>query len=767
MCYVSRSVGLAGGLCCGALLSVCVITSALGQGPPSHIARPAPFARYVPASAKLFVRSRRLAEVDEALHRAHAWRLLPLLSGTPTDAPPFDLRTAVMRFLGPDSTISVDQLMRAEMGIAASSWSQLGGAVWYARIQDEADLDRWFPGRRSNRGGNPRKAYSFRTDDGIRVCVHGSVIAMARREGGISLLRETMALMRGRSGDALQANSQYRSLLKQLPPRPLAVVYMAGADTEKAGKSHSSRLWPAIDRAVVGLYEGDGRIELAIRARLLTPHRKGRISRSATNRLMRLPQTTLFAAAFTVDFAQTVARAAADPTSGSMGRYLTLFEALRGASGIDRQPTTTLGEQVIVAWGQDLSQGGSTPQLALLLECVDARALRDEVNTVARNLVNLLKTFDSGARTHPPTIQHSTHLGTAVTHVPLRSYAQRSEVPLVRLMGNLEPAWATIGNWFVFALSRDHLERILDAQIGLSPQLAGVRDLRALSRRDENLMVLAAMRAGLATDVLDRWLRAFDQGQPSLLDKAWWLPLGDSEAATQRSSLAAQRSSLAGQGSSSAGQGSSLSGQGSSSAAQRSSLAGRRSSVDTTRHFGIAIKANAEDGQDTRDRPGAIEVARVLADTPAAGRLQVGDRIIGIDGALLDLSRPGADFHRRLAKSTAATGPTIRVQRGTTTLDVLLPLYPNRDPKQTARPKGNRKEGSTQNTSVEHRPSLPEEGQAHAPYPAIHPADAVRELASLWRTLQFAIFTVQASKNDLYSARLTLRFPPAKTPKSE
>ena len=177
----------------------------------------------------------------------------------------------------------------------------------------------------------------------------------------------------------------------------------------------------------------------------------------------------------------------------------------------------------------------------------------------------------------------------------------------------------------------------------------------------------------------------------------------------------------------------------------------------------MAIKADAGDGKDPLCHAGTVEVARVYADTPAAGRLQVGDRIIGIDGSLLDLSRPGADFRRRLDKSTADPGPTLRVQRGTTTLDVLLPLAPSRDRKEAASPNRDRREAATPNLSLRQRYSFRDEGEAQGPYPAIHPADAVRELASLGRTLQFAIFAVQASEEDLYSARLTLRFPPAKT----
>ena len=41
--------------------------------------------------------------------------------------------------------------------------------------------------------------------------------------------------------------------------------------------------------------------------------------------------------------------------------------------------------------------------------------------------------------------------------------------------------------------------------------------------------------------------------------------------------------------------------------------------------------------------------------------------------------------------------------------------------------------------------------------------DGHLELASLGRTLQFAIFAVQASEENRYSAQLTLRFAPTGT----
>jgi len=48
------------------------------------------------------------------------------------------------------------------------------------------------------------------------------------------------------------------------------------------------------------------------------------------------------------------------------------------------------------------------------------------------------------------------------------------------------------------------------------------------------------------------------------------------------------------------------------------------------------------------------------------------DRIIGVDGRLLDLESPNADLRRRWAEPSAAHGHTFRVQREDTTIEVFL-----------------------------------------------------------------------------------------------
>ena len=663
----------------GVPLVLCVLSvavSALAQRPVADATAPVPFARYVPASAKLFITVHRPGEADAALRRAHAWRLLPILAGGSADeGRPFNFREAIASFLGLQGYSNINELLEFEMGLVARSWVQPGGAVWLVRIPDEAVLDRWFPpGRRKGRGAI-RAARFFNTRDGVTVCMRDGIVATARRSGRDSLLRQTMHLMGGPGGEVLERSAVFRELTAYLPVDPLAVAYVARDDPSPAARAESSPWWPALDRAVVGLYEGEGRIDVAIRASLVTPRSKPKLSRTAIWRLLRLPQTTLLASVTTIDLEQAYQEAASNPTSGTLGRYLALLagvqESARDGSG-KHQPR--LGPHVILVWGQDLTEGGSTPQVAVMVECGDGQAVRELAGQIARRIVRLVHALDPAEAPGALSIIQSKHLGTPVLHIPLKSYARKSRLPLVRLLGSAEPAWTVWNGWLILALSRDHIARILDAQFGLVPTLttlADVREMRPPEADPAGWAVLSIIQPGLATNVLDQWLGAQKAGSPSLLDPGWWRGHTPTEA------------------------------------------------LDRLR-LGIETKVVQE--------PGAVVVARVYPNTAAEGRLLPEDRIIGIDGYLLSLTSPNADLRKRWAESTAEPGPTLRVQRGGTAIDVVLP--------------SKSMDGLLANVRMK-------------------PADAVRELASLGRTLQFASFAVRVSEEQRYWARLSLRFAPA------
>lgn len=655
-------------------LLYCLLAAGPTLAQPEFVDQPGTvsLARYAPESARLFVSIRRPASADDALDRAHVRRLLPLLAGAAVeDGEPFDLRKALMSFVGVPAPINIDALMQTETAFVAPSSSELDGALWLVRIPDKTAFDRLFPPSQRLASGTVGAASFFRSRSGMTVCRRDGIVAMARQGGPDSLLHQTMSLLAGRESDSLQQSAAFKDLMVYLPSDYLALAYLARDSKSVANDLNASAWRPAVDRAVIGLYEGEGRIDVAIRASLAAPHRKPRLARSTVERLLQLPQTTLLASATTIDLDSIVKSATSNSPTGNPESYVRILAAIARSSDDAEQEWPRLGPQVILAWGQDLREGGSAPQVAIMVECTDGRAVRDRARQIADKLIELGHYIDAANTDGILTIQQTRHLGASIQYIPLRAYARESKLPFSQLLTSIEPAWTVWHGWLIVALSRDHIERILDAQFGLAPTLATAPGVRALRKRERDRAVLSFAQPGLATDVLDGWLTAYETGAASLLDPAWW---------------------------------------------RWQAPPGRGRKL----RLGIGMK--------TAHQPGVVTVARVYPNTAAVGRLQPGDLILGIDGHLLSLASPNGDFRKRWIESTAQPGPTLRVQRGGTAIDVVLPK---------------KKKEDALLSSI-----------------GMNPADAVRELASLGRTLQFVSFAVNASDEMHYSARLSLRFAP-------
>ena len=610
--------------------------------------------------------TRHLDALDRAMRRAHAWRLLPLLSGLPSDKQrTFNLRKTLADFVGPRSAIRVRDLLGAELGIIAPSWRELGNAVWLVRPRDKRVLGQWFPARRRHLDSGASSGF-FATETGLIVCVKDDIAAMVRRTGTASALAETMLLMAGRNVPVLETDRMFQELMAHLPARPLAVAYLRPGTDKSPAAAGARGIETKIDRAVVGLYEGDGRLDIAFRAALVEPRSSHVLSEEAIEHLIRLPQTTLLAAALTVDVEPVANRAIAEDTS-MLHRALMLLRGLGSASAAEGRLPSSIGPQVLLVWDQDLRPSGSTPQIAVMAQCGDIRAALIELEDIAGNALKLVTAVDSLTPDAMPAIEHASHLGTPISSISLKGYAAKSRFPLARLLAHVEPAWASVGDWLVLALSRDHIERILDAHRGLAPTLGGVPDVKVLASKRVKRTMLTIVQADLAADIMRQWLSDLKAGAPSLLNPAWWEDVEPKRKPRRR--------------------------------------------------LGIGMKAQQE--------PGVVTVARVYPGTAAAGNVRPGDRIIGIDGQLLDLAAPNADLRRRWAMSRAEPSHILRVLRGDTTVELVL--------------------------------AMPKPRVSVADLP-VKPAEALRELASLATTLEFASFASYESEEARYSGRLSLRF---------
>lgn len=655
-----------------ASVSVIILSLLLSVGAVAGQERAVPFARYVPADVNVYVVTRELGEVSAALDRANAWRLLQVLSGD-TDGAGSGLLRSVVGFFGVPDDPEDGGFTNMEVGVAARSWADPSQAVWFLRPASAAFLERLIPSRGGVEASSVGDATVYRTRAGLTAGVLENTVVTGRgREPG-SILARSLDLMGGSSTDSLVVSPAFRELAAYLPADPLTLVYASGSAIAPVNPSGTSLWRPSFERAAAGLYEGQGRIDVAVRAALAHPRRKAKLSEMALERLFRLPDTTLFASAFTFDFGEAVRAAAmGGAPTGTLGRYLRLLTALQAGDGVSEGESPSLGPHVLFVWGQNLGLSGSVPQVAVLIECRDEDGVAARASKVAEQAARLVRLVDRSNAAAPLVIERRRHLGTTIFHIPFDGYAKTSQAPFAELLTHADPAWAIHNGWLIVALSADHVESILDSESGLMPRLGELRDVRPLRKQALDRSVLSILQAGLASDVLKTWVSAYEGGSPSLLDAKWWN--------------------------------------------------GSSGVVAAASPFGFEMGTAGE--------PGTVVVSHVLPRGGADGRLRAGDRIIGVAGALLAMDDANADFRRRWDECVTAPGPALRVLRDGAFVEVTLPKA---DP-------------------------------VHAAAPGrIDPGTALREFASLGRTLEFASFGVNVTDERHYSARLSLRFVPEPT----
>ena len=555
----------------------------------------------VPTSTRILVNIHRLDDADRALRKANAWPFIAFLGFKPAERSDINFKAALSSILKLPESIPESDLKRCEIGLAADSWSRLADPTVLIRASDAALLARWFPSV-SARGADSQSARVFRADDERFVCIRDNIVALAPRGNDWAQLGAVLRAMAGGEADVLGKTAAYRELVAYLPGDPIATIYYAAPGPQLASANDNGPT-----KLALGVYSKDETVDIAVRGVRQSAAPRIPISTVGVERLLKLPQTTLGAYLTSVDWSALLAQSGSHP--GTLQRYLRLLlELARGGSTAD--PPPRLGNQLILAWAQDFSSDGSLPQLAALVETPDGLLLSQYANRTASSLSRILSSLELRDVSSEIKVRSSTHLGVAVSSVSLREFASKSRFAWVKALAGLEPSWAASGNWFIIALTPDHMHRILDAQIGFMGSLADQRKYHPLRERPQQNTAVALFQGTLAAATMRQWERKLRSADLAAVFAKIWKPptLDDPD----------------------------------------------RLGVDVSdaEHFGM------------------VEVAAVVASSPSEGRLRPGDRIFGVDGRLLDLVAPVDDLSRWWEEAAPGSIHTLRVLRGSEVVEL-------------------------------------------------------------------------------------------------
>lgn len=645
--------------------------AAPAQTPKARVKRVDSPADVVPASAGFFLQLDKLVGDAKPTPSQNASGFFELLVGgfVDPDASAGQWQRHLLDSLGIKSDQAVRELLARKFAIAAPSWEQLGeGVIVVTGAGDEPLISGVFAPHGGESVTKAGEVRTYKTTTGLTVAKKDNLFIAAQSDGKGSMFEQAVRLMRRRRGPSLSTDSTFRRHVATLPPNRNGLMYLHTA----VGRGEASPLPFGLSHLTAGLYIDAHHVDLIFRATRAVPAKSS--PPFDIERLKRLPQTTVAAWCTQLDIGEAFRTILHRLGTDRAQRLLDALNEVIDTEEIRSQLAGKLGPGAIVTWDQHLGSGPSVPQIAVLLESTEAGACAETLAQALQAVVSWIDVKNRDRQDRGLRFRRSEYLVTTIYELSIpvdtETFGLDSGV-----VPPLTPAFAPLEDGLVIALSADQIRNIIDARYNLAPQFGEVEDAELFEDHAEQAVMLIVAQPALAARVVDEWLTPPDGPVGLWLSHFRGADLGDPTPGGRRIRL------------------------------------------------GIGTRPGSQ--------PGTVYVGRVYPDGPAAGLLQSGDRILGLDGRLLSLSNATADLRHHLAQPTPNGHWTFRVQRGERFVDVIVSAAPT--------------------------------GEA-SPF-GTDPATAVRRLQSLFRSVELAVASVTQPDPTTVAARLTFRFSARSQPR--
>lgn len=566
------------------------------RGAASVVSASEAFRRVLPDSVTTVVTIENVDEADALVREARLWRVLRWTGAVPEEMASV---RSIKGWLARELRLDREEVAVLDGAAAAIARSGADLGVLLVRFPRDGVTARLFAGEgrleRALRGG----VRVLRLASGRRVAVFGRLLVLGTDEASTPLVNRVASLVanRGQGGLATRVSPLFASV----PDDGVVQLYI-----DKRGRADASlgvwrQLVPAEQAGLTVRRRGDS-IDVLVQGTL----GESRAERSAPDAfaledVMVLPRTTALALSLAdvpgspIDFGGDLPVALA-PLLGAFG----------AGAGTD-------GRRFVAVWDQPMGEVGSIPAMAIMVRGIDEGGWSSRVDgalhAIAPALVgSVLSTDAADASPAPARFEVSTHLSAAITTARVELPGGRGE--------EVGFSWTIWRGWLIAATTREHIERIVEARLGLVPRVASIANARSALSFGSSPSALAFMQPSVISDVFSAWAVDLKSGETTLLSR----------------------------------------------------MLERGASPDVDPdddRLGIGMRVTPE--------PGAVVVARVYPGGAADGRLHEGDRILALNGELLGLT--GANAHlRRLWRDRPEGGPSsFRVLRADSLVDVAFP----------------------------------------------------------------------------------------------
>lgn len=616
----------------------------------------APLASHVPAETRLFVEIRDLDALASVPAGARFGKLVlrfvnAFRPAEPTTAPagsdrhasaqaarsddPIEMRRAVdwprllADAMGIERVRTTRLLLDGPVAVALESWTDLGAAVLLARPREPEALE-WELRARRVEGTVGDDVRRYELGQNHELSTDGTVVILGHRSGPGGLYPQIRRLLGSERGVSLADLAEFRQRLAELPDDVQMVGYLGTNRRRPTRLSASSSFLPVVASpvrsAAFGVRLTDEGVVAESSIRLSYVHEPVQAHNPPVEALLFLPASTIAAWTYPLDYVDGYEQLQRQSPRSLVRFYLNLIQWGMPPAALEENLLAHLkGDTVFVVGQLPIRAPGRPPGSTLIrvptLAAVVETDNRDSVETVleqiADNLLRLVN-LQSGSDTKVQIRRQPLNGGGEVVRsIPLESLFPSG---LSReLFGSLELSWAVTDRWLVMATHHEMVRQIIQARQGVIELMPGhalqqaMRRERHRRRLPDTVLVAQPGRAG---EMFDSWVAYFAQYHPQMFEPQWWQRL-------------------------------------------------RRTYWASRVQLGI-LPGNAEQGM--------VPVARTLANWPAHGRLQVGDRILAVDGRTLDSQDTLRSLRDRLAQRDREDRVILTVLRAGERRDVEIPM---------------------------------------------------------------------------------------------